>query len=449
MGQHTGGVNQEEPGSEAPQPRRLPGVPPALLYPAYRAYWLGMLASVSGFQMFRVALAWQVYELTGSPLYLGYAAAASALPGIIFNLLGGVVADKLDKRLLVLATQTVTAGLILLLGVLTMLGAVHPWHVLAIAFLAGAVEAFDTPARQALYPHLIERRVMVSAVAMNSVIWQGTRIVAPAVAGFVIDLVNTASVYYLGGLGFLVMSVVMLRLTLPHIPPQSRGNPARDLLEGLDYVRRNSVFSFLIGMTFFNSFFGMAYVMLMPIFAVDILEVGARGQGLLLGISGVGSLLTTLWLGSRTSVRYKGPLIIGGSILFGLTLAAFAVTSELLGLFPLAMALLFFMGIFNSSYMISIQSSLQLLVPDRMRGRVMGFYGMTWSIMPLGGTQAGALASLIGAPLAIMIGGLAVAAFALGPGLLNRNVRGIANLLEAGESATGAPVAGAAPGTNR
>ena len=421
---------------EQPSGDAVPGgwlrrsIPPALQYSSYRAYWLGMLASVSGFQMFRVALAWLVYELTDSPLYLGYAAAATALPGIVFNLLGGVVADKLDKRRLVFATQAVTAGLILLLAVLTMQHLVQPWHVLVIAFLAGAVEAFDTPARQALYPHLIERRVMVSAVAMNSVIWQSTRIVAPAVAGFIIDLVNTAAVFYLGAFGFLVMTWVMYRLNVPHIPGQSRGNPARDLLDGLAYVRKNSIFSFLIGMTFFNSFFGMAYVMVMPIFAVDILEVGARGQGLLLGVSGVGSLLTTLWLGSRSNVRYKGQLIIGGSILFGLTLATFAATSQLLGLFSLAMALLFFMGIFNSSYMISIQSSLQLLVPDRMRGRVMGFYGMTWSIMPLGGTQAGALANVIGAPLAIMIGGLAVVAFAAGSGLLNRSVWGIGSLLE-------------------
>jgi len=146
-----------------------------------------MLASVSGFQMFRVTQAWLVYEITGSPLYLGYAAAAAAIPGIIFNLFGGVIADKLDKRRLVIATQSITAGLIFFLATLTAQNLVQPWHVLVIAFLAGAVEAFDTPARQALYPHLIDRKVMMSAVAMNSAIWQGTRIVAPAAAGFLID----------------------------------------------------------------------------------------------------------------------------------------------------------------------------------------------------------------------------------------------------------------------
>ncbi len=410
-------------------------LPPALQYPAYRAYWLGMLASVSGYQMFRVAQVWLVYEITGSPLYLGYAAAANALPGIFFNLVGGVIADKVDKRRLVQTTQAASGGLIILLATLTIQDVVQVWHILVIAFLAGAVEAFDNPARQALYPHLIERRVMTSAVAMNSVIWQSTRIVAPAVAGVIIDLINTAASFYLAGLGFLTMATVMHFLTVPHIAAGTRSNPVTDLLEGLNYVRKNSIFSFLIGMTFFNSFFGMAYVFLMPVFAVDILEVGAKGQGLLLGISGVGSLLVTLWLGSRSNVRHRGLLIIGGAVMFGLTLAAFAATTQYIGLFSLAMTLMFFMGIFNSAYSISIQSSLQMMVPDGIRGRVMGFYAMTWSIMPLGGTQAGALANIIGAPFAIMIGGLAVACFAVGPALINRQVRNLGTTLRQAELA--------------
>ena len=409
--------------------RFLSRLPPALHYPQYRAYWLGMLASVSGFQMFRVTQAWLVYEITGSPLYLGYAAAAAALPGIIFNLFGGVIADKLDKRRLVITTQSITASLIFLLATLTAQDLVQAWHVLVIAFLAGAVEAFDTPARQALYPHLIDRKVMMSAVAMNSAIWQGTRIVAPAAAGFLIDIFNNAVSFYLAGSGFLILALIMYRLKIPNIVAGAQGNPAKNLLEGLQYIGKNSIFSFLIGMTFFNSFFGMAYVMLMPVFAVDILEVGARGQGFLLGLGGAGSLLATIWLSSRGNTRYKGFLIIGGAVLFGLALATFAVTSSFLGFYSLALFLMFLMGIFNSTYMISIQSSLQMLVPDRMRGRVMGFYGMTWSIMPLSGLQAGALANFIGISFAVMIGGLAVAAFALGPALLNSKLRNLGTTL--------------------
>ena len=410
-------------------------MPLALRHPAYRAYWLGMLAAVSGFQMFYFSQSWLMYQLTGSPLYLGYVAAATAVPGIVLNLFGGLLADKLDKRRLIVVTELMVAGLIFLLATLTFLDIVNKWHVLAIAFLAGGVDAFNQPARQALFPHLIDRRAMLSAVALNASIWQGTRIVAPALAGGVIAVAGTAASLYVAAMGFLTMAAVIYRLRIPPIARGAQGSAAQEMVEGLKFIRKNSIFSSLMGMTFFNSFFGMAYLMLMPIFAVDILKVGAEGQGLLLSVSGVGALLATFWLSSRRNAAYKGLLLIGGAVLFGLSVAAFALTSQFVGYYSLALALMFVVGVSNSIYMISIQTSLQMLVPDGMRGRVMGFYGMTWSIMPLGGMQAGALANFIGAPFAIAIGGLAVAAFALGPGLLNRQVRNLGALLRQAERA--------------
>lgn len=407
-------------------PRRTGGwVPPAFRYPAFRAYWSGLLCAVTGFQMFRVAQSWLVYELTGSPLYLGYALAANAIPGIFFNLVGGVFADRMDKRLLILFTQGGTGLLILALALLTITGVVEVWHILVIAFLTGAVEAFDNPARQAFFPHLIDRSVMTSAVALNSSVWQGTRIVGPAIAGFLIDLVNTGTALFVSAAGFFVMAVVMIFLKVPPIPQGAPANPARAMWEGMAFIGRNGVFAFLIGMTFFNSFFGMAYVLLMPVFAVDVLEVGARGQGFLLGIGGVGSLLTTIWLGAKGGFRRRGLAIVGGAVTFGLGVIAFGLTSHFLGWYALALALMVVVGCSNSIYMISIQSSLQMLVPDNVRGRVMGFYSMTWSIMPLGGLQAGALASVswIGAPFAVAIGGAAVVLFALATGTFNGRIR--------------------------
>ena len=384
-----------------------------------------MLCAVTGFQMFRVAQSWLVYELTGSPLYLGYALAANAIPGIVFNLLGGVLADRLNKRVLVFSAQGSTGLLILVMGLLALLGVIEVWHILVIALLAGAAEAFDTPARQALYPHLIERSAMTSAVALNSAIWQGTRIVAPAIAGFTIDLVNTGTALVVSSGGFFIMALVIFFLHIPPIPAGTPRNPARALWEGMTFIGKNSIFAFLIGMTFFNSFFGMAYVLLMPVFAVDVLEVGARGQGILLGVGGVGSLLTTIWLGARGGLDHRGMAILGGAIAFGLGIVAFGLTSHYLGNYPLALALMVILGCSNSIYMISIQSSLQVLVPDSVRGRVMGFYGMTYSIMPLGGLQAGALASVswIGAPFAVTIGGAAVVLFTLVTGAFNGKIR--------------------------
>jgi len=212
--------------------RRLPlSVPPALHYPAYRAFWLGLLASVSGFQMLRFGQFWLVYQLTGSPLPLGYVGLAHGVPAICLNLFGGVFADKFDQRRLIMLTQSLTASLIFVLATLTLLDAVHIWHVLVIAFCAGAVESFDQPARQSLYPHLIDRQVMVSAVALNSCIWQGTRIIIPAVAGGMIAWAGTAVAFYLAGLGFVTMAAVMYSLQVPRITRPARGSAAQHILD--------------------------------------------------------------------------------------------------------------------------------------------------------------------------------------------------------------------------
>ncbi len=154
-------------------------------YRAYRAFWVGSVASVSGFQILRFGQFWLIFQLTGSPLALGYVGLANGVPAIFLNLFGGLAADRMDQRRLIVIAQSITAGLIFLLATLTLLDLVRVWHVLTIAFLAGAVEAFDQPARRTLFPHLIDRKVMTSAVALNSAIWPGTRSLAPAAAGLI------------------------------------------------------------------------------------------------------------------------------------------------------------------------------------------------------------------------------------------------------------------------
>ena len=177
-------------------------------YPAYRAFWLGMLASVSGFQMLRFGQFWLMYELTGSPLALGYIGLANGIPAIFLNLFGGVAADRMDQRRLIYVTQTITASLIFILATITFLEMVNIWHLLTISFLAGAVEAFDQPARRALFPQLIERKDMMSAVALNSSIWPLTRTVSPAVAGLIIGIAGTAVCFSLAAVGFLTMAAI-------------------------------------------------------------------------------------------------------------------------------------------------------------------------------------------------------------------------------------------------
>ncbi len=410
-------------------------LPPALRYPAFRAFWLGMLASVAGFQILRFGQFWLIFEMTGSPLALGWVGLANGIPAIFLNLFGGVAADKLDQRRLVYITQTITAMLIFLLATITLLDLVKVWHLLTIAFLAGGVEAFDQPARRVLFPQLIERKDMMSAVALNSSIWPGTRIMAPAAAGFIIAIADTEACFYLAGLGFLIMAAVTFRLRVPHTIRESGGNPLQDMLEGLDFIRKDSTFTFLIAMTFFSSFFGMSYNALMPVFAVEVLNIGAGRLGVMMGVGAIGSLATAIWLASGKGTGSRGLLIFGGAVTSGLSIAAFGLTSKFVGSFELAMTLMLAIGVSGTLFNTAAQSSLQMMVPRHIMGRVMGFYGMTWNIRPLGGLQASALASIsvIGAPIAMAIGGAAVVAFAIVSAMASSKVRNLGSVLREAE----------------
>ena len=410
---------------------------PAMAFPSYRVFWFGTLASVCGFQVLNFAQFWVVHRLTGDPLFLGWVGLANAVPAIVLNLFGGVLADRVERRKLIAVTQTVNGFIILVLAVVTFTGIVQAWHVILLAFFAGAVNAFDQPARMALYPILIDRSVMMNAVSLNSAIWTGTRIIAPALAGLIITVVGEGFSFLLSAIGFFILAMVVVRLKVPDgVKPERLQRKSRsDLLEGIKFILGNSIFTFLIAITFFNSFFDMSVIPMMPVFAVDILKVGADGQGVMMGVGGVGAFAMTLVLGRMGNLRYRGMMIVVGSAVFGLALALLAISSKQLGNYPLAVFFMFVMGAFSSVYMISIMSSLQLMVPDHMRGRVMGFYGMTWSIMPLGAMYTGALAKVFadageGVPFAVAIGGILVTLFAVGPVVMSKGIRSLDAIIE-------------------
>jgi MFS family permease len=391
----------------------------ALRYPQYRAYWLGSLAAVSSFQIQNVSVGWLVYQLTGSPLYLGYVGLATAAPAIVLNLFGGVVADMLDQRRLIIVTQTVSGSLIMLLALLSYLELIQVWHVLVTAFLAGGLSAFNEPARQAILPRLLDRSAFMSAVALNSSIWQGSRIVAPAVAGLIIAQFGTPAALFVGCAGFYILALVMSVMRLPVTQRSQGGTLSHDLKEGVSYVWQHSTFATLIGMTFLNSFFGMAYIQLMPVFATDILAVGPSGLGFLLSAGGGGALAGTIIISALGDIRRKGLMITLSALLFGSFIIAFGLSNW----YWLSLILLFLAGLVNAFYTISVMTTLQILVPDRLRGRVMGIYALTWSIGPLSAMQAGALAIVIGAQGAVAIGGMVIVAYAAFKGLAGKSLR--------------------------
>ncbi|MBI4300459.1 MAG: MFS transporter [Chloroflexi bacterium] len=409
-------MSMEAIGSHLTRNRGMLG---AMRYPEYRKYWFATLASVIGFQMVTFSQLWLIRQLEKDPIWLGSVGLATGMPAIVLNLFGGVVADRLDQRRLIMATQTASATLILLLATLTLLGIVQVWHVLVIAFCNGTVQAFDQPARQAILPHLIDRKDLMNAVALNSSIWQGTRIVAPMLAGLIIAAAGTEASLYAGSAGFLSMVFLISRLKVPQIERPTHGTPLQNLLQGARFVRDNSLFSSLIGMTFFNSFFGLAYIQLMPIFAVDILHKGATAQGTLAGAGGIGALLGTAAVALMGRFAHRGWLLLGGSAIFGGFVVAFGLSHW----YYVSIGLLFLAGFSQSVYMISVMSTLQARVPDQLRGRVMGIYGMTYNIMPVGGMASGLIASSLGAPFAVALGGSAVSGFAFLSGAFNRRVR--------------------------
>ena len=398
-----------------------------LRHDRYRRYWSGLLATVFGFQIMMIAQSWRIYDLTESKLWLGYAGLAAGIPAIVLNLFGGVVADKVNQRKLIISTQSTSALMLLTLGSLVLLEIVEPWHVLVIAFCIGSVQAFDSPSRQAIFPQLIDMTDMMKAVALNSMVWQSTRIVGPAIGGIIIATkYGTAPGFFVGSLGFITMSLAMASIKgLDSKRPSTGKGMFQDMLEGIQFIRNQPVFLALMGLTFFNSIFGMSYITLLPVFAKDILEIGSSGLGYLHAISGVGGIAGTLITARLSKSIGRGTILSTGAISFGICLSLFAISSSSLSSLPLAIVFIFLASISSSLYMITIMSTLQTLVPNELRGRVMGIYGMTFNLIPIGAMQAGFIAEQWSAATAVIVGGIAVMIFSVIVQIFSKEVRNL------------------------
>lgn len=392
------------------------GIFTALRHRNFRIYWLGFVSSVSGMQMFIVVQAWLIYDLTGSALQLGLLALVRAIPSVGLGLVGGVVADKVDQRRLLIGTTAAVACIYLVLGGLTLIGVVRVWHVLGSVFLIGGLQAFDQPSRQAIFPNLINRLDMMSAVALNSTIHPGTRIFAPLLAGALIDYVGVprqgaAFAIFLVAGTYATFSCMMFKVHLPPVPRAHGGTGYQDLLNGMKYILATPVFKLLILTSFVNAFFGMSHITLIPIFAQNLLgDASGSAISFLLSAAGVGGLMGAVIGGSLGEIRRKGWLIIGGASGYGGLLIAFAFAP----LYGLALALEWLASVFLQLFAVTAQSVLHSAVPDEFRGRVMGIWGMTHSVMqPFGGMAMGSAASAFPVSFVVAIGGSVVALFGL------------------------------------
>jgi MFS family permease len=378
----------------------------ALQHPAYRRYWSGSFASVGATQLQIMAQGWLLYQLTGSAVQLGYLGAAASIPAIIMTLFGGALADRLNRKHVLMTTSVLVASLMLLLAWLDASELVAGWHVILIAGVVSFISGFDWPTRQAIFPTLIDKADMMSAVALNSIIWQSSRMVMPALGGIIIAVADTWVVFTLCGFGFLTMFAVVATLPIHGKPKPSPGSALQQIAEGLRFIVTHRLFTVFISLSYAGMFFGMAHMQLMPAFAT-LLESTERGYGLLISATGVGSVVGTIVVGYYQASARIGWFILCTAMLSGLSIFVFAAVT---GYFPaglttygIAVIALMLGSMMSSMFMIASMTILQMNVPDHLRGRVMGFHGITYSLMPLGGLFAGWIASMSSAPVAIFV----------------------------------------------
>lgn len=390
----------------------------ALKYPNYRSYWFGLMAVVTGYQVLFVAQGWLVYDLTGSPALLGAMGAATAIPQIFLTPLAGVMADRVDRRRLMVVTQLGYGVIMMTLAVLLLTGVVGKANVelsvallLVASFVASVVQTFDQPARMALVPQLLgSRDDLLNAIALQNLVWQGTSIVGPAIGGLLIAGFGVAACYVITSLSVLGMVTGLLRMQLAPAPSSARNQSiAHNMSEGVEFIRGNAVIASLLAMIFFNCFFGLSYMSLVPAFAKDVLQVGAEGQGFMMAAFGAGAILGSIIIATWGRVLRTGVLVVVGSFGFGLALFGYALSDN----YWLTLALLMLLGVLRTMWMTSGSASIQGLVPNELRGRVMGIYGLAWALVPLGGLASGTVAALISPPFAVAVGGAAVAAFSI------------------------------------
>ena len=376
---------------------------PALGFPQFRRYWFASFASVGATQLVTLGQGWLIFELSGSALQLGVLGAAASIPNILMTLLGGVIADRFDRRRILMVTSTITAAFLAVLTVLDFTGAVTVWHVLVIAALISLVTGLDWPARASIFPLLLDRHAYLSGVALNAFIWQSTRMAIPALGGLIIAVAgDTWPVFAAAALGFAVMVIVLLGIRV-QVPASVDASPFEQLKEGFRFIYRTELFRWLLGLTFVGMFFAQSYVQIMPIFA-DLLGTDETGYGYLLSAGGLGSVMGTLLIGMVQESRRLGWIMLLGAAASVVTLWAFAARSSLQSL-PLALLLAFLVAATASAFMIISMTVMQLLVPDALRGRVMGIHTIGYSLVPLGGLFLGALAESLGAGWAVFVGG--------------------------------------------
>ena len=367
----------------------------------YRLFWFGQMISLIGTWMQSMAQGWMVLRLSNSPFLLGMVSAFAGLPVFVFSLPAGVLADRVKKRKFLILTQTSSMILAFVLSFLAFSGLVRVWHVMVLALCLGLVNAFDAPTRQAFVKEMVGKEDLLNAIALNSFIFNSARIFGPALAGILIALVGEAGCFFLNGVSFIAVIVGLALMKMEDIVFETKNNSFfASFKEGVSYVIGNKRAFALVLIASTMSIFGFSYAILMPVFARNILKAGPSGLGFLMSAVGIGAITAGLGLASRKTEE-KLKYMRTGIIVFFFSLISFSFSGNLF----LSLIFLVGAGWGMISLIATCNTLLQEIVPDQLRGRVMGLYVMMFmGTMPVGSLIAGSLGQVLGVIWAVRIG---------------------------------------------
>ena len=395
----------------------------ALTHRNFRVLWFAALGSTIGTWMQNYAQAWLVFDLTKSNFYLGLDTFLAQLPVLLFMLIGGVIADRHDRRRLLTGSQYVQMFSAFTLTALILSGHVNIWYIFLLSFISGCGQAFGGPAYQSMIPQLVPRRDLPNAIALNSTQFNLSRVLGPTAGGIVLALVGTAGCFALNGLSFFFVVFALAQLRLPpHTPPATKTHLGEELRNGLDYVRDNPLMLTLTILVFVSTFLTMPILTMLPSFATGVLTNNTYSPqtrlSMLLACQGLGSIVGALTIGSFGRFKHMGRVLLVVQIILGVLIGAFALSRTLtLSLGLLFVGGMFFMTVFSISF-----SIVQLTAPDHLRGRVVSIYMVAlrggW---PIGSLVAGAMADKFTAPHVMAVNGLLLSLVAACLLLFRRN----------------------------
>src|ERR1700678_2385952 len=398
-------MSKSRPQNTDPESRsRARAMVRSLRHRNFQLFFSGQMISLIGTWMQNVAQAWLVYRLTGSSLLLGVVGFAGQIPVFLLAPIGGLAADRWNRHRIVIGTQIVSMILACILAILTLLHIVAVWEIVVLAALLGAVNAFDIPARQSFLIDMVGKDDLMNAIALNSSMFNGARVIGPAIAGILVAKIGEGWCFFANAVSYIAVIIGLLLMKVLSPARASMASPLEHMLEGFRFVKRTAPIRGLLLLLGIVSLVGMPYVVLMPFFADKILHGGARGLGILMGSTGVGALLGALTLAFRQGVKGLGRWVAWCCAGFGASLIVFALSHS----FWLSVVLLLPVGYTMMLQMACSNTLIQVMVPDALRGRVMAVYSMMFMGMaPIGALLGGALAERLGAPVTVAIGGLA------------------------------------------